>query len=350
VIALMNAWIIVRLITLVIQSPFWSRLAFYVAWPVAAMDAFGVLGPVIDQMQQLAIPLGSDEQGNPVQISLLDVLRTLFYFGILFWAANLLGRLAEQQLNQIEELSPALKALIGKILNVLLPVIALLIALQIVGFNLATLAVFSGAVGLGVGLGLQRTVANFVAGFTLIADRSIKPNDTIEIDGTMGWVTAMQARYVALRTRDGTEILIPNDRFMSEGVINWSRSDHVVRMHAPFGVSYDTDDLRAVQEMAIYAAQKVARVIETPPTVCNLVEFGDSSVNFDLCFWIRDPQAGISNVRSEVLLNVWDALHAAGVEIPFPQRDLHIKSWSAQVTDGRGQLPSEFSGAVGHEK
>lgn len=350
VIALMNAWIIVRLITLVIQSPFWSRLAFYVAWPVAAMDAFGVLGPVIDQMQQLAIPLGSDEQGNPVQISLLDVLRTLFYFGILFWAANLLGRLAEQQLNQIEELSPALKALIGKILNVLLPVIALLIALQIVGFNLATLAVFSGAVGLGVGLGLQRTVANFIAGFTLIADRSIKPNDTIEIDGTMGWVTAMQARYVALRTRDGTEILIPNDRFMSEGVINWSRSDHVVRMHAPFGVSYDTDDLRAVQEMAINAAQKVARVVETPPPVCNLVEFGDSSVNFDLCFWIRDPQAGISNVRSEVLLNVWDALHAAGIEIPFPQRDLHIKSWSAQVSDGRDQLLSEFGGAVAHEK
>ena len=113
-----------------------------------------------------------------------------------------------------------------------------MIALQVAGFNLATLAVFSGAVGLGIGLGLQRIAANFIAGFTLIADKSIKPGDVIEIDGTFGWVTSMQARYVAIRTRDGTEMLIPNDRFMTEGLVNWSRSDRVVRLHAPFGVSY----------------------------------------------------------------------------------------------------------------
>jgi small-conductance mechanosensitive channel len=175
-----------------------------------------------------------------------------------------------------------------------------------------------------------------VAGFTLIADRSIKPNDTIEIDGTMGWVTAMQARYVALRTRDGTELLIPNDRFMSEGVINWSRSDRVVRMHAPFGITYNTTDLRAVQQLAIDAALAVPRVVETPPPVCNLMEFGDSSVNFDICFWIKDPQNDISSVRSDVLLSIWDKLQAAGIEIPFPQRDLHIKSWSKPCAEVAG--------------
>jgi small-conductance mechanosensitive channel len=326
-IALMNAWIVVRLVTLIIQSEFWSRVAFYIAWPIAALDAFGMLMPVIEQMQALAIPLGQNDEGSPVRISLFDITRTLFYFAVLFWAANLLSRLAQQQLDQIDEISPALKALIGKVLSVLLPVIALLIALQIVGFNLATLAVFSGAVGLGVGLGLQRIVANFVAGFTLIADKSIKPRDTIEVDGVMGWVTAMQARYVALRTRDGTEMLIPNDRFMSEGVINWSRSDRVVRLHAPFGISYSTKDLRAVQKMAAEAASAVDRVVASPPPVCNLVEFGDSSVNFDLRFWITDPESGLANVRSQVLLNIWDALAEQGIEIPFPQRDLHVKSW-----------------------
>lgn len=326
-IALMNAWIVVRLVTLVIQSNFWSRVAFYVAWPIAALDAFGMLVPVIEQMQALAIPLGTNDTGAPMAISLFDVVRTFFYFAILFWAANLLSKIAEQQLEKIEELSPALKALIGKVLSVLLPVIALLVALQIVGFNLATLAVFSGAVGLGVGLGLQRIVANFVAGFTLIADKSIKPRDTIEVDGVMGWVTAMQARYVALRTRDGTEMLIPNDRFMSEGVINWSRSDRVVRLHAPFGIAYKTKDLRAVQQLAVDAAQAVERVVALPPPVCNLVEFGDSSVNFDLRFWISDPEKGLANVRSQVLLNVWDALAEHGIEIPFPQRDLYVKSW-----------------------
>ncbi len=326
-IALMNAWIVVRLVTLIIQSEFWSRVAFYIAWPIAALDAFGMLVPVIEQMQALAIPLGQNDEGSPVRISLFDITRTLFYFAVLFWAANLLSKLAQQQLDQIDEISPALKALIGKVLSVLLPVIALLIALQIVGFNLATLAVFSGAVGLGVGLGLQRIVANFVAGFTLIADKSIKPRDTIEVDGVMGWVTAMQARYVALRTRDGTEMLIPNDRFMSEGVINWSRSDRVVRLHAPFGISYSTKDLRAVQKMAAEAASAVDRVVSSPPPVCNLVEFGDSSVNFDLRFWITDPESGLANVRSQVLLNIWDALAEQGIEIPFPQRDLHVKSW-----------------------
>ncbi len=331
--ALMNAWIIVRIVTLVIQSPFWSRLAFYVAWPIAALDAFGALGPVIEQIQSLGVPLGKDEDGQPIKISLLDVIRTLLYFGVLFWLASFFSKIAEQQLSKIDELSPALKALISKILNIALPVVALLIALQIAGFNLATLAVFSGAVGLGLGLGLQRIVANFVAGFTLIADRSIKPSDTVEIDGVMGWVTGMHSRYVALRTRDGTELLIPNDRFMSEGVINWSRSDRVVRQHAGFGVSYATQNLKEIQRLAIQAASDVDRVVSQPEPVCNLVEFGDSSVNFDLCYWIKDPQNGLANVRSLVLMNIWEALQANDIEIPFPQRDLHIKTWAAETVD-----------------
>jgi small-conductance mechanosensitive channel len=216
---------------------------------------------------------------------------------------------------------------------VILPIIALLIAFQIVGFNITTLAVFSGAVGLGIGLGLQRIIANFLAGFTLLADRSIKPGDVIEIEGQMGWVTSMQARYVALRTREGTELLVPNDRFMSEGVTNWSRSDRVVRIHAPFGISYRTDDLEAVQQLAVDAAQSVARVVTEPSPVCNLMAFGDSSVDFDLRFWIADAENGLSNVRSDVLLGIWQRLKAADIEIPFPQQDLHIKAWPRDSGD-----------------
>jgi len=260
------------------------------------------------------------------------VLRTLFYFVILLWAASLLGKLLQARIERIEELNPSLRALLVKLMNVVLPIVALLIAFQIVGFNLATLAVFSGAVGLGIGLGLQRIVANFIAGFTLLADKSIKPHDVIEIDGKFGWVTSMEARYVALRTRDGMELLVPNERFMTEGVVNWSRSDDVVRMHAPFGVSYRTKDLRKVQELAREAATAVARVVDRPAPVCNLVAFGESSVNFDLRFWIRDPANGIANVRSEVLIGLWEKLHANGIEIPFPQRDLHVRSWPAEPT------------------
>jgi small-conductance mechanosensitive channel len=251
----------------------------------------------------------------------------VFYFAILFWISIALSRLLQSRIDAADDLSPSLKALMAKTIGILLPVIAIVIALQVAGFNLATLAVFSGALGLGIGLGLQRIAANFIAGFTLIADKSIKPGDVIEIDNTFGWVTAMQARYVAIRTRDGTELLIPNDRFMTEGVINWSRSDRVVRLHAPFGVAYSTTDLRLVQELAVKAAAMVVRVVRQPAPVCNLIAFGDSSIDFDLRFWIRDPQNGMANVRSQVMIDLWRLLHEEGIEIPFPQRDLHVRSW-----------------------
>lgn len=332
-ISLMTAWLVIRAVTLVIRSKFWSNVAFYIAWPVAALDVFGLLDDVIVQLRALAIPLGETEEGLPIELSLFDILRTLIYFGVLFWAASFAGRAIDQQLDKTEELSPAFKALISKTLGILLPVLALLIALQMTGFNLATLAIFSGAVGIGVGLGLQRTVSNFAAGFTLLADKSIKPGDAIELDGTFGWVTAMQSRYVSIRTRDGTELLIPNDHFITNGVINWSRSDKIVRLHAPFGVSYGQRDLKTVQQIAQEAAKSVKRVVSDRDPVCNLMEFGDSSVNFDLRFWIADPQNGLANVRSDVYLAVWEALHEAGVEIPFPQRDVYIKQFPGREAD-----------------
>lgn len=324
--SLMTAWIVIRAVSLVIQSKFWSNIAFYIAWPIAVLDVFGLLVPVIQQLQGLAIPLGVADDGTAIQLSLFDILRTLVYFGVLFWLASLAGRTINSQLEKTEELSPAFKALISKVLGVVLPVTALLIALQMTGFNLATLAIFSGAVGIGVGLGLQKTVANFAAGFTLLADKSIKPGDAIEVDGTFGWVSEMQSRYVSIRTRDGTEMLIPNEHFIANGVINWSRSDRIVRLHAPFGVSYTTRDLRKVQALAQKAAASVARVVTDKDPVCNLMEFGDSSVNFDLRFWIADPEAGLANVRSEVYFALWEALHEAGIEIPFPQMDVHVKA------------------------
>ncbi|XBQ15667.1 MAG: mechanosensitive ion channel domain-containing protein [Oceanicaulis sp.] len=324
-ISLMTAWLIIRAVTLIIRSKFWSNVAFYLAWPIAALDVFGLLDDVIVQLQALAIPLGETDEGEPVSLSLLDVLRTLIYFAVLFWLASFATRAINQQLDKAEELSPAFKALISKTLGILLPVLALLIALQMTGFNLATLAIFSGAVGIGVGLGLQRTVSNFAAGFTLLADKSIKPGDAISLDGTFGWVTGMQSRYVSIRTRDGTEMLIPNDHFITNGVINWSRSDRVVRLHAPFGVSYGQRDLKLVQKIAQDAARTVNRVVPDKDPVCNVMEFGDSSVNFDLRFWITDPQNGLANVTSDVYLAVWEALHENGVEIPFPQRDVYIK-------------------------
>lgn len=174
--------------------PFRVSVAFWIIWPLTVLDVFGVLNEVVSQMKLLAIPLGESKSGKAVDISLFDIVRSIIYFGALFWFASTLGRFLERRIQSVDELTPSLKASLVKVLNILLPIVALLLALRIVGFNLATLAVFSGAVGLGIGLGLQKIVANFIAGFTLIADKSIKPRDVIEIDDTFGWVTSMQAR------------------------------------------------------------------------------------------------------------------------------------------------------------
>ncbi|OFW99954.1 MAG: mechanosensitive ion channel protein MscS [Alphaproteobacteria bacterium RIFCSPHIGHO2_12_FULL_63_12] len=338
-ISLLAAWIVIRLITLVIRSPFWSRAAFYVVWPIAALDAAGLLDEAVRYLNSISIPVGVGEGGAASTFSALDLVRVIFIFAALFWISSLVSRFLKSQISAVDELTPSLQALLIKILDVILPAAAFLLALQIVGFNFATLAIFGGAVGLGIGLGLQRTISNFFAGFTLIADKSIKPGDVVEVGSTFGWVAEMNARYVTVKTRDGKSHLIPNDKFIEEGVINWSHSDRTVRLHAQFGVAYGVRDLRAVKKAAEETAVSVDRVLKAPAPMCNLVEFGDSSVNFDLRFWINDPANGVANVTSQVMLALWDRLHEMGVEFPFPQRDITIKSWPANPPMAAGGAP-----------
>ena len=340
-VSLLTAWIVIRLVTLVIRSSFWSRVAFYIAWPVAALDAFGLLDETITYLKSVSLTVGANANGSPVSFSALDLIRVIIVFAALFWIASFINRFLKSRISAVDELTPSLQALLIKILDILMPVAAFLLALQLVGFNFATLAIFGGAVGLGIGLGLQRTISNFFAGFTLIADKSIKPGDVVEVAESYGWVTEMNARYVTVRTRDGKAHLIPNDKFIEDGVINWSHSDRVLRLHAQFGVSYATRDLRAVKKAAEETAITVDRVLKSPSPMCNLVRFGDSSVDFDLRFWINDPANGVANVTSLVMLALWDKLHEMNVEVPFPQRDIHIRT----LPEGFGAANSPPAGA-----
>ena len=328
-VSLLTAWMVIRLVTLIIRSPFWSRLAFYTVWPLAALDAFGLLDDVVAQLGAFSIPIGTNEDGSVQTFSALDFVRTIIIFGVLFWGASLINRFVKARIDGIDELTISFKALLTKILDVLIPIVALIAALQIVGFPFGALAIFGGAVGLGVGLGMQRTVSNFFAGFTLIADKSIKPGDTIEVGDTYGWVTQMNARYVSIRTRDGTAHLVPNDVFINEGVTNWSHSDRVVRLHAPFGVDYSTIDLRSLAKRAEETALTVDRVLKNPAPRCNLMAFGDNAIEFDLRFWINDPASGTNNVRSDVFMAIWEMLHDMEIAVPFQQHDIHIKSFPA---------------------
>ncbi|CAN0600555.1 unnamed protein product, partial [Laminaria digitata] len=164
---------------------------------------------------------------------------------------------------------------------------------------------FGGALGVGIGFGLQKIVSNFISGIILLMDKSIKPGDTIGVAGTYGWIQSLGARYVSVITRDGIEHLIPNEELIVTRVENWSFSGKRIRLRAPVGISYNSDPRKAMA-LCIEATEGIERIIEYPKPVCQLTEFGDSSVNLEIRFWIRDPQNGTGNVKTQVLLGVWD--------------------------------------------
>ena len=216
-------------------------------------------------------------------------------------------------------------SLLGKILRSLLVFISFVIALSTIGLDLTSFALLGGAVGVGIGFGLQKVVSNLVSGLILLIDRSIKPGDVIEIEGTYGWINSLRARYASVITRDGKEHLIPNEDLITNRVINWSFSDRNVRVRVPVGISYDSNPRLAI-ELCLQAAKSTSRTLMDPEPKCLLTGFGDNSIDLELRFWIDDPSNGVGNVRSAVLLSIWDKFNENNIEIPYPQRDVRIRN------------------------
>ncbi len=184
-----------------------------------------------------------------------------------------------------------------------------------------------GAIGVGIGFGLQKIFSNLISGFILLLDKSIKPGDTIIVEGSYGRVDTLSARYVSVITRDGIEHLVPNEEMIVNRVENWSYSHNNVRLRIPVGVHYNSNVRKAI-ELCLQAADETERVLKSPKPACLLKGFGDSSVDLEIRIWVRDPMNGCSNVKSQVLLSVWDKFHEHNIEIPYPQRDLHLRSVS----------------------
>ena len=215
--------------------------------------------------------------------------------------------------------------LLSKAFKVTLLTVAVVAALGSLGINLSAFAFIGGTIGVGIGFGLQKVVSNLVCGVILLLDRSIKPGDVIEVGDSYGRIQSLGARYVSVVTRDRFEYLIPNEDLITQQVINWSFTDRLVRLKIGVGVSYNADIHKAMNLM-IQAAREVNRVLEVPGPVCQLKDFGDSSVDLELRIWIGDPENGISNVASAIRLAVWDVFQEEHIEIPFPQRDVHVKT------------------------
>ncbi len=316
------AWIVIRLLAQFIDNNAVRNVFAFGIWSVAALSIFGVLGTATAVLDSAAFTMGD------FRLSLLSVIKSVFYLFILLYFATFVSSFAERRVLKSTSLTRSSQVLVAKIIRVLLIVIALLIGITSSGIDLSLFAVFGGAVGLGVGFGLQKGVSNLFSGMLLLVDRSIEPGDVIEIPeiGTFGWVNHMAARYTEIVTRDNKSFLIPNEDFITQRVVNWSHGNSLIRIEVQFGVHYDSDP-HAVKALAEDAAANAhERICEDPSPVCHLTEFGDSSLNFKLRFWIQDAERGVTNMRGAVMLALWDAFKDNNIEIPYPHRDVYIRN------------------------
>jgi small-conductance mechanosensitive channel len=313
------AWFVINVGSHTINKQGIRTLLSVGIWTYVALSLLGILDSVVGFLDGHKFPIGKNK------VSVLDLVGGLFVVGLMLWGAIVVGNFLDQRIRQVQELTPSLRVLIGKILRILLVVVAAFSGMSIVGIDLTVFTVLSGAIGVGIGFGLQKVVSNFISGIIILADRSIKPGDTISLGETFGWIRELRARFVSVVTRDGREYLIPNEDFITQQVINWSFSDDLVRLDVRFGVSYDSDP-HVVSNLAVDATTSVSRVVQSQKPVCWLTGFGDSSLDFVLRFWIRDPQNGLTNIRGQVLLALWDTFKENSIAIPYPHREVIMKT------------------------
>ncbi len=298
---LLIAWVVVRLISRLIRHTIWSNLIFSLVWVLVALNIVGLLDPLVTGLDSLALNF------KTVRISALTIIKGMMALAFMLWAASIASRFLSDRIRHIADLTPSIQILLSKLLQFVLAAVAVMIALGIVGVDLTALTVFSGAVGIGIGLGLQKAASNVVGGIMLLLDKSIRPGDVVAVGESFGWITSLGGRYVSIRTRDGIEHLIPNETFITNGVENWSYSDRKIRLKLPLGISY-ASDVREVMALCVGAAGDAPRILEDPKPVCLIASFGENAIMLELRVWISDPENGVGNVRSDVLLRVWDSL------------------------------------------
>ncbi|WP_378948268.1 mechanosensitive ion channel family protein [Paracoccus sp. R86501] len=311
------AWLIIVFTTRLITNPLLRRAVRWGAltWvTLSALDLTQTAARLLDHM---------DVEMGEVRISVLMLLQMLTVLTIFFLIAKFMSRWLSARIAASENLSPSMRVLSVKLMQTALFIAAFVIGLRAIGVNLTALAFLSGAIGLGIGFGLQKVVSNLVSGVIILMDKSIKPGDVISIGETFGWINQLGARYASISTRDGREYLIPNEDLITGQVVNWSHSDKFVRLDINFGTSYD-DDPHLVRRIAVEASLTDDRVLQSRPPVCHIVGFGNSSVDYVLRFWIKDPTGGLTNIRGKVFLALWDSFKANGVSIPFPQREVRV--------------------------
>jgi small-conductance mechanosensitive channel len=301
------------------------NLARWMAWSVALVlfvaifgHSIGGLAPINNTLDSVGFDLGS------WRFSLLRVIIVLVTVICLLAAIRLANRLVGHAIVSTSSFDPTQKLLAQKLAGIATIALAFFIGIDLLDISLTSLTVFSGALGLAVGFGLQKTVGNLIAGIILLLDRSIKPGDVIVVaDKDVGWVNKIGVRAVSIITRDGKEHLIPNEDLMTKPVENWSYTDRNVRVRIPVTVAYDCD-LALAQELMLRAAAESPRVLDMPKSNVWLSKFGEIGIEHEILVWINDPESGVGSIRSDVLNRLWLLFRDNGIVLPYPRRDVHL--------------------------
>ncbi len=326
---LLAAMASIRLLVYVLRRVF-SNLAFIVAservialaiWLVVALQVTGALGDVVEWLDATKIPVGASTVS--LWVLLMGAVSLLATLLAALWAGSAL----EARLMRAQEVEPNLRVVASRALKALLLLVAVLLGLSMVGIDLTVLSVFGGALGVGLGLGLQRIASNYVSGFIILLDKSLRIGDLITVDKYTGTVTQINTRYTVIRALDGTEAIVPNEKLVAEPVSNQSYSDRKVSIRCNVQVSYASDVDRAL-ELLREAARASPRVLADPAPAAALAEFGADGMNLALTFWIADPENGRLGVTSDVNREILRLFRANGIEIPFPQRDVRVVGMS----------------------
>jgi small-conductance mechanosensitive channel len=317
------AWLAIRLITSVIRNAFIVKVVSLSAWAVAALSIIGQLDPAIEALDAVSVEIGG------LRLTPLLLLKLGALLILALWLTSIASNFAEGRINRSSDLTPSIQVLLVKMIRMGLMVVAIAIALGSVGINLSALAVFTGAAGVGIGLGLQKIVANFISGLILLVDKSVKPGDLVTIGDSSGRISAMKTRYISVAAGDGREFLIPNEDLVTQKVVNWTYTDKNTLVKVIFGTNYDADP-RLVCKLAAEIAATAPRAIKGKPPNCILTEFTEAGMKFSLTFWIADPD-GMDNVKSDVMLALWDAFKREGIRVPYPVREIRVRGGALPV-------------------
>jgi small-conductance mechanosensitive channel len=320
----------------------WENRITFVLWLTVGFSLVGWLDKVENTLNRINLIPGK------TQFSLWALLKGLVIVTAFVVVSSLIARAFERRVMRLEQLAVATRIGISKFTYFLLVGLGVMLGINAAGVDVTTLNVLTGAIGLGLGFGLQAIASNFVSGFVLLMDKSIKPGDVISFTGhtgtsteNFGWVQELRGRYVVVRDRDGVDTLVPNQNLITNSVINWSYSDQRVRIRLPVMVSYD-DDPEIALKLLFEAVEHHPRILRDPPPVTRLMAFEDYGMRTEVRFWIADPMNGVNNVRSDVNRAIWRIFRANGVKIPVAQRELRMleKAPSIRITRP-GQRPGE---------